>query len=193
MGQTLADYKNDLGRIAEQLGHPDVELEISATAHRHGKQNDDIYHDLKASYPVHWHKAKSPEMPRHDCKVLDLDQVTPEPIKWLWPGRIPSGMFSLLAGNPGVGKSTIAFSIAAIVSTGGKWPLSEARATAGTVVIMSAEDDAEHTIVPRLMAHGADLTRVKMIQSVARLMEDGERVIDAPLLLPAARRTRSIP
>jgi hypothetical protein len=92
-------------------------------------------------------------------------------------------MFSLLAGNPGVGKSTIAFSIAAIVSTGGKWPLSEARATAGTVVIMSSEDDAKYTIVPRLMAHGADLTRVKMIQSVARLMEDGERVIDAPLLL----------
>jgi putative DNA primase/helicase len=121
--------------------------------------------------------------PRHDCKVLELDQVTPEPIKWLWPGRIPLCMFSLLAGNPGVGKSTIAFSIAAIVSTGGTWPFSGDRATAGTVVIMSAEDDPKYTVVPRLMAAGADLTRVKMIQSVARLMEDGERVIDAPLLL----------
>jgi hypothetical protein len=179
----LRDYKDDLASIAAQMGHPDIDLEIAAAARRHGKQNDDIYHDLESGYPVQWHKAKSPEMPRHDCKVLDLDQVTPEPIKWLWPGRIPSGMYSLLAGNPGVGKSTIAFSIAAIVSTGGKWPFSEDRATAGTVVIMSAEDDPKYTIVPRLMAAGADLTRVKMIQSVARLMEDGEHVIDAPLLL----------
>ena len=33
------------------------------------------------------------------------------------------------------------------------------------------------------MAAGADLNRVEMIQSVARLTEDGERVIDTQLLL----------
>jgi putative DNA primase/helicase len=58
--------------------------------------------------------------------------VTPEPIKWLWPGRIPLGMFSLFAGNPGVGKSTLAFSIAALVSNGGEWPYSQDRAKPAT-------------------------------------------------------------
>ena len=35
--------------------------------------------------------------PAHDCTILDLDTVTPEPISWLWPGRIPLGMFVLMA------------------------------------------------------------------------------------------------
>lgn len=117
----------------------------------------------------------------HDCTVLDLSTVTPEPIKWLWPGRIPLGMFVLMAGQPGVGKTTISHSIASILTTGGKWPFSEHRATPGSVVILTAEDDPKYTLVPRLMAAGADLKRIKMIQSVMR--PQGDQVVDVPLLL----------
>ena len=120
-------------------------------------------------------------LPTHDCKVLDLSEVTPEPIRWLWPGRIPLGMYSLMAGNPGVGKSTIAFSIAAIVSNGGRWPFSQHQAEPGHVIILTAEDDPKFTLVPRLMAADADLTRISVIQSVQRPQED--HVIDTPLLL----------
>ena len=120
--------------------------------------------------------------PRHDCTIIELSEVTPEPIKWLWLDRIPLGMFSLLAGNPGVGKSTIAFSIAAILSRGGKWPFSQHRAEPGHVIILTAEDDPKYTLVPRLMAADADLTRISVIQSVARLVGD-DQVVDAPLLL----------
>lgn len=123
-----------------------------------------------------------PDMPpSHDCTVLDLDTVTPKPISWLWPGRFPLGMFVLLAGQPGVGKTTISHSIAAITSTGGKWPFSDQRAIPGGVLILTAEDDPKYTLVPRLMAAGADLKRIKVIQSVARYQD--ENVIDAPLLL----------
>ena len=120
--------------------------------------------------------------PRHDCTIIELSEVTPEPIKWLWPDRIPLGMFSLLAGNPGVGKSTIAFSIAAILSRGGKWPFSQHRAEPGHVIILTAEDDPKYTLVPRLMAADADLTRISVIKSVARLVDD-DHMIDAPLSL----------
>ncbi len=118
---------------------------------------------------------------KHDCTVLDLDTVKPEPIKWLWPGRIPLGMFVLMAGQPGVGKTTISHSIASILTTGGKWPFSEHRATPGGVVILTAEDDPKYTLVPRLMAAGADLKRIKMIESVMR--PQGDQVVDVPLLL----------
>ena len=121
-------------------------------------------------------------IPEHDCTVLELSEVTPEPIKWLWQGRIPLGMFSLLAGHPGVGKSTIAFSIAAIVSNGGKWPFSQHRAEPGHVIIMTAEDSPKYTLVPRLMAADANLTRISVIESVARVVDD-DHVIDVPLLL----------
>ncbi len=119
--------------------------------------------------------------PAHDCTILDLDTVTPEPISWLWPGRIPLGMFVLMAGQPGVGKTTISHSIAAITSTGGKWPFSKDHAKPGGVIILTAEDDPVYTLVPRLMAANADLERIKLIQSVARHHDD--HVVDAPLLL----------
>ena len=119
--------------------------------------------------------------PAHDCNILDLSTVTPEPIKWLWPGRIPLGMFVLMAGQPGVGKTTISHSIAAILTTGGKWPFSEHHAEPGNVIILTAEDDTKYTLVPRLMAAGADLRRIKQIQSVTKLQ--GEQDVDVPLLL----------
>lgn len=118
----------------------------------------------------------------HDCAVLNLADVTPAPIRWLWPGRFPLGMYSLLAGQPGVGKSTIAFSMAGIVSTGGTWPFTNDRAEVGDVVILTSEDDPKYTLVPRLLAAGADLARIRVIQSVAQVQDD-ERVIDVPLLL----------
>jgi putative DNA primase/helicase len=90
-------------------------------------------------------------------------------------------MLVLMAGQPGVGKTTISHSIAAITSTGGKWPFSDHHAEPGTVIILTAEDDPVHTLVPRLMAANADLKRIKMIQSVARYHD--EKVTDAPLLL----------
>jgi hypothetical protein len=58
MSHSLREYKDDLGRIAEQLAHSDIDLEILATAHRHGKQDGDIYRDLKAAYPIQWHAAR---------------------------------------------------------------------------------------------------------------------------------------
>ena len=102
MSHSLREYKSDLGRIAEQLAHADIDLEISATAQRHGKQDNEIYRDLKATYPVQWHEADGHDSSRekltagllpHDCKVINLHEVQPEPIEWLWPGRIPLGMY----------------------------------------------------------------------------------------------------
>ncbi len=110
-----------------------------------------------------------------------MDTVTPEPIRWLWPGRIPLGMFVLIAGQPGVGKTTISHSIAAILTNGGKWPFSEHHADPGSVVILTAEDDPVYTLAPRLIAAGANRKRVKLIQSVAKLQ--GDHVVDSQLLL----------
>src|SRR5262249_13584096 len=92
---------------------------------------------------------------------------------WLWPGRIACGKVTMLAGHPGLGKSQVALSIAAIVSTGGRWPVDGACAECGSVVIMSAEDDPEDTIRPRLDAAGADLARCHVIDAVRRRDDTG--------------------
>lgn len=94
--------------------------------------------------------------------------IPPEETRWLWPGRIPAGMLSIIAGDPGLGKSTLTTAIAAIVSTGGAWP-DGGSCDAGGVLWLSAEDDPARVLVPRLMAHGADLTGVVLLEGVRRV------------------------
>ncbi len=45
-----------------------------------------------------------------------------EPVEWLWPGRIAVGKVTLLAGDPGCGKSIVALDIAARVTRGSALP-----------------------------------------------------------------------
>ena len=98
--------------------------------------------------------------------VRRASDIAPQPVRWLWPGRLPLGKVTLLAGEPGLGKSQLTCEIAASVSTGREWPLGEGRAPLGNVLIFSAEDDAADTIRPRLEAAGADLNRVSIVTSV---------------------------
>ena len=90
------------------------------------------------------------------------DQIECVPICWLWPEWLARGKLHILAGAPGTGKTTIAIALAAVVTRGGLWP-DGTRAPVGNVLIWSGEDDAADTLVPRLMAAGADLSRVHMI------------------------------
>jgi hypothetical protein len=92
--------------------------------------------------------------------------ITPEPVEWLWPGRVALGKLGLIGGEPGLGKSQAAIAMAAAVTIGGELPCGEGRAPQGNVVILSAEDGVADTIVPRLMAAGADRERVHIISAV---------------------------
>jgi putative DNA primase/helicase len=93
--------------------------------------------------------------------------IEPEPIRWLWPDRIAIGKLSLLAGEPGLGKSQLTCVFTAAVTTGGMWPGDGGNtAPLGSAIILSAEDDAADTIRPRLDAAGADAGRVFIISAV---------------------------
>jgi len=96
-----------------------------------------------------------------------LADVTPERLRWLWPGRIPAGKVTLLFGDPGLGKTFVTLDVAARVSRGMPWPDAHGeRTTPGGVILLSAEDDVGDTIRPRLDAAGADVRRIKALQGV---------------------------
>jgi putative DNA primase/helicase len=99
--------------------------------------------------------------------------IAPKKIEWLWPGRLARGKHTCIAGEPGTGKSQLSIAIIAAVTTGGEWPCGEGHAPLGNVIILSAEDGAADTIIPRLMAAGADLTRVHVVSTVRDT--DGKR------------------
>ena len=95
-----------------------------------------------------------------------VSDIEAKPVSWLWPRRIARGKVSIIAGNPGLGKSQVTASIAAIVTTGGHWPMDGSQCTPGDVVFLSAEDDPADTVRPRLEAAGANLKRVHVVDAV---------------------------
>jgi AAA domain len=85
--------------------------------------------------------------------------IKPAPISWLWWEWLAGGKMHIIAGQPGSGKTTIAMKIAATVSAGSRWP-DGSTSKQGNVIIWSGEDDYADTLVPRLEASGADLSRI---------------------------------
>ena len=100
-----------------------------------------------------------------------LADVQPEPVRWLWPGRFALGKLSLIAGEPGLGKSFLTLDMAARVSRGDGWPCDKGTtSTAGGVVLLSAEDDINDTIVPRLIEARADRSRIQAMRMLYQPM-----------------------
>ena len=95
-----------------------------------------------------------------------LADVEPEAIKWTWRGFLAGGKLSLLAGDPGLGKSTVSLDLAARLTRGRLWPDGAAPAEPGSVVLLSAEDGVADTLRPRLDALGADVSRVHVLEAV---------------------------
>jgi AAA domain len=112
------------------------------------------------------HHPSPPSANMRGIQMMRASDVKPQQVVSLWGGRFYRGKVSLIAGEPGLGKSQIAAYIAATVSTGGDWPFGEGAARRGDVIYVSAEDSAAETIRPRLEAAGADLDRVHIVERV---------------------------
>lgn len=91
-------------------------------------------------------------------------------IDWLWPNRFALGKLGLLAGLPDRGKGLITADMIARITNKqlNDWPCGEGKAPFGSVIVLSAEDDIEDTIVPRLIAAGADLHRVHIVRMATK-------------------------
>ena len=109
--------------------------------------------------------------------VRTLADVKPEPVEFLWEKRIPLGKLTLVAGDPGLGKSWMSLDIAARISLGGIWP-DGGRVPHGDVIIVTAEDGLADTVRPRLDRLEADSRR---IHSIAMNVRHGEKEIPLSL------------
>lgn len=94
--------------------------------------------------------------------------IVPEHVEWLVDQSFPLGMLAVIGGQPGLGKSQISINLAAGVTTGNGLPGSGNFKNLGSVIILANEDDASRTIRPRLDAAGADISKVHIVEGVAR-------------------------
>jgi len=101
------------------------------------------------------------------------DQVVAKPVTWRWRGFLPRGTIVAWGGDPGHGKSTMAYTIAAGITRGDSLPGDDSgeKYLPEHVLILSAEDSRDTTIIPRLMAAKADLSMVTIIDV---LMSNGK-------------------
>jgi AAA domain len=94
--------------------------------------------------------------------VTLASQIKPRPVRWLWPDRIPAGALTLLAGREGIGKSLVGVHLAAELSRGTLPGSRHGRPC--RVMFATSEDAWEFTMVPRLLAAGADLAMIGRVQ-----------------------------
>lgn len=110
------------------------------------------------------------DTPQFEIRSTLLSDVEPERVEFIWPGRLAAGKLTLIDGDPGAGKTTLALDIAARITTGEPFEAEGLRRNPAGVILMSAEDGAGDTLRPRMEAAGADLTKVAIVD---KRTEDG--------------------
>jgi putative DNA primase/helicase len=117
----------------------------------------------------------------HRLAVLScMAEVEETTVRWAWPGVFPLGMLSLIAGDPGLGKSTAALDFAARITTGRDMP-DKTPGILGDVILLSAEDPKSSVIKRRLRELRADDKRVFILNGQCVVTESGERIVDLTL------------
>jgi len=114
-----------------------------------------------------------------DLKIISMDTIQSEEIKWLWYPYIPYGKLTIVQGDPGEGKTTFALNLAAKLSLGKNFENdneSENREPI-SVIYQTAEDGLADTVKPRLEAAGADCSKILVIdESEKSLSMKDERI-----------------
>ena len=51
-----------------------------------------------------------------ELKIISMDEVQSKKVNWLWYPYIPYGKITIIQGDPGEGKTTLALRLAALLS-----------------------------------------------------------------------------
>lgn len=106
-----------------------------------------------------------------ELRLINMENVAVEQVEWLLYPFIPYGKVTIIQGDPGEGKTTMVLQIIAKLTIGEPvLPITEEEeiTTEQTrepvnVIYQTAEDGLGDTIKPRLLAAGADCSKVLVI------------------------------
>lgn len=116
-------------------------------------------------------------MSNPELNIINMADVEAVEVKWLWKPYIPLGKITIIQGDPGEGKTTLALSIAAALTQGENLPNEVEIKAPVNVIYQTAEDGLADTIKPRLEAVNADCARVLVIdESKEELSMTDERI-----------------
>ena len=131
-------------------------------------------------------EPKHQQEPR-PLKLIHMNEVQAEEIKWLWYPYIPFGKITVIQGDPGDGKTTAVLAIAAAITTGTALPETTTTAEPMSVIFQTAEDGLGDTIKPRLVQSGADCRRVIVIDESEKELSLSDLRIEQAITLTNAK------
>jgi putative DNA primase/helicase len=197
------DLANAVDRWLTKQRAVDVLAEIATSHHHFGTTVEEVEATIRSA--IEAASAAKIALPLIDLPAKPLKRtliahrasdLEPERLVWVWPGRIPEGKLVLLGGPPGLGKSQLTAYISATVSNGGHWPCGEGSTLAGDIIFMSAEDGVQDTIIPRLMAAGANRERVHIVSAATKPDGTGRKTFslktDVDLLEEMAKKIGTV-
>lgn len=165
------DWADDVGR---SLANSTSSLRLLALT---GQSNDIVdwiaaghtKDEFELLVPRKWEPFSPPRKQAQDqaFETERASAVEMRPVEWLWKNRIAHLKVNVFFGPTEAGKSTLVYSIIAKSTVGGEWPC-DGTAPQGRWIILSAEDDWADTIVPRLVANGADLDKVERLKMAGK-------------------------
>jgi predicted ATP-dependent serine protease len=122
-------------------------------------------------------------------KLINMNEVQSEPVRWLWYPYIPYGKITLVQGDPGDGKTTFVLAVAALLTNGTPMPETEPTEiiTPQTVIYQTAEDGLADTIKPRLVNIGADCSKVIVINESETPLSFSDNRIEQAIVTTQAR------
>src|SRR5262245_38327202 len=109
--------------------------------------------------------------PRSKAISRTAAEIELKPTDWLWRERVPMNAISVLAGEPGLGKSLLTIRLVAQLTRG------DLRGGPEAALMLTAEDSLATVVRPRLEAAGTDLELVHF----AAIVRDQ---VEMPMLLP---------
>ena len=116
-----------------------------------------------------------------ELKMIKMSDVQSQTVDWLWYPFIPYGKLTIIQGDPGDGKTTLILNLAARLSKGEGLDNDMKVTEPVNIIYQTAEDGLGDTIKPRLLAAGADCSRVLVIDDS-----------DQPLTMADARLEEAI-
>lgn len=102
-------------------------------------------------------------MDETNLKIINMSDVEPKEISWLWYPFIPYGKITIIQGDPGEGKTTLVLNIAAVLSKGQGLDEHMKPEQPLHIIYQTAEDGLADTVKPRLEKAQADCNNIFVI------------------------------
>jgi DNA polymerase len=92
--------------------------------------------------------------------------IEPRALSWLWRGHLAHGALELLTGQVDLGKSQTQMAFIACVTGGRPWPDGTSCLRPQKVILITSEDQADDTIIPRARAAGVDMSKFILLEGI---------------------------